>query len=124
MPGATVGGMTEDRFLTYEQMADLSRELEAGGFTHVVATHLINPEWRRQYRANRPEMDNVAWTVRLNEYLVPMDKIKALIEICDRHGFVFWMGSRDYDDVDGTGGTEFYFKVGTPTSNVIPSGWS
>lgn len=106
--------MSEERLLTYEQMADLSRDLHAAGFRHVLALHLIDPKWRRDYRPGWADDRDVMWTVRLHEHLMPMDQHKRLIEICERHGFVIWMSTPYADFDEDTGEGQFYVRIGRP----------
>jgi hypothetical protein len=95
----------EDRFLTLKLMETVSDELEAAGFKHVVARHHFDPEWRAQYR---PTLEPVGWTVAITDFLLPLPKIKTLIEICERHSLVVWWGSTDHEN-----GRELYLKLGT-----------
>lgn len=97
--------MTEDRFLTFEVMLAVSKDLEEAGFKHVQCQHMIDPEWRREYRGKRPELEGVAWTIHLSN-LYPLPMIKKLIEICERHGLTFWLNSLADE------GTELYLRVG------------
>lgn len=99
----------EDRFIATELMIAVSGELEAAGFKHVVACHHIDPEWRAKYRPLRPELEPVAWTVSITDFLLPLPKIKALIDICEKHNFVVWWDSRDL----GEDGRALYLKIGT-----------
>lgn len=99
----------EDRFLTEQVMREVSDALFDGGFKHVIAMHRIDPEWRAQYRRDRPELNGVAWTIHLGETLMPMPKTKELIAICERFDLVFWMKSEYYDG--NSGGTEFYVQI-------------
>src|SRR3990167_10739381 len=107
----------EDRFMSYVQMTALSRELEAAGFKHAIVTHLIDPEWRKNYRPGWADKADVMWSVRLHEFLLPMEQIKRLIEICERHGLTFWFSQGHATGDEGTGGTEFYVRVGTADSS-------
>lgn len=103
--------MVEDRFMPYDVMIAVSRDLAAAGFAHVVGCHLIDPKWRAQYRRQWTAADEVMWTVRIHEYLTPMEQTEKLIEVCKKHGLTFWMGSRgEGEDM------ELYAKVGTPDS--------
>lgn len=94
----------------------MSRELHAGGFKHVIATHLIDPQWRKDYRPGWSERDDVMWSVTLRDYLMPMPQIKKLIEICERHGMTFWMSPGYMNSDEDSGGTEIYLRVGSPDS--------
>jgi hypothetical protein len=102
--------MSEDRFLTTDQVKAISADLEAGGFKHVLALHKVDPEWRRGYRSNRPELEGWMWSVRLGEDLIPMARVQRLIEICQRHGLVFWMGGNSSYSDEGSG-VELYLKI-------------
>lgn len=108
--------MREDRFLTFEQMEAVSRDLENAGFKHVRCLHLVDPEWRKAYRSTRPELENTAWTITLAEGMTPMARIKTLVEVCERHGMTFWMNTAGED-------SEIYFRVGDPSARIghIPS---
>ena len=100
----------EDRLLCVDLMLKVSKELEDAGFKHVVSSHHIDPAWRAQYRPHRPELEPIAWTVRIRTYLIPMPEMKALIEICERHSLVLWWKSGPEDP---EGGSELYLKLGT-----------
>ena len=110
--------VTEDRFMTYEQMTGLSKELHAAGFEHVIVSHLIDPEWQKNYRPGWASKTDVMWSVRLHDYLVPMPQIKKLIEICERHGMTFWFSVQYANTDEDTGGSEIYVRVVSPESNT------
>lgn len=110
--------MIEERFLSYEQMADISRDLHASGFEHVIVTHLVDPKWRKDYRPGWADERDVMWSVRLHEYLMPMERTQELIDICKRHGLVFWVKAEFSDADDDTGGTQFYARIAKPNAVV------
>ena len=100
----------EDRFLTLEQVKAISTDLERLKIGHVLAFQRVDPQWRSQYRAKRPELEGWMWSVRVSESLMPMPQIGSLMEVCQRHGLTFWMGgnSSNYDEgeqANASGGT-------------------
>jgi hypothetical protein len=101
----------EDRFLCFDLMLLVSVELEAAGFKHVISSHHIDPKWRESYRPNRPELEPIAWTIRISTYLLPMQEMKALIKICERHSLKIWWDARLGIAEDG--GSELFLKLGT-----------
>lgn len=100
----------EDKFFTFNLMALVSDELSAAGFKHVISRHHIDPEWRAQCRPYRPELEPIAWSVAITEFLIPLPKIKILIEICERHNLVVWWGTNGSVEEEGR---TLYFVVGT-----------
>lgn len=84
----------EDRFLVFHQMAKVTKELEEGGFRHVITRLTIDPKWRAEYRPDRPELDPVSWTVEIDNYLIPMQQMKKLIEICENNGLTVWWDAK------------------------------
>lgn len=103
--------MTEDRFITTEQMIAISRELQDAGFKHVRCLHSIDPEWRRKYRLNNDRFEEVMWSITLADLSIAMPRVQRLIDICERHGMTFWMSA-------GNDKTELYFLVATPDSHL------
>ena len=101
----------EDRFLCFSLMIEVSQELEKAGFEHVVSSHHIDPEWRASYRPHRPELEPIAWTIRISSYLLPMDKMKELIALCERHSLVVWWMNSPSNAENET--SEIYLKLGT-----------
>jgi hypothetical protein len=84
--------MTEDRFLTLAVMERVSGQLEAAGFKHVVSRHHIDPKWRQLMRPSQLELEPISWTVSVTDLLLPLPKIKALIEICELNNLTVWWG--------------------------------
>src|SRR3990167_10063548 len=101
----------EDRFLTLDQVQAVSVDLETHGFDHTLALHRVDPAWRHGYRASRPELDGWMWSVRLGDLLVPMERLRVLIALCDRHSLTFWLGGSSTNSHDEGSGVELYLKI-------------